>query len=341
VHFSGERFVALPGDHRASVAPDAVRALFERFRQADFFRLYDTYRADVTDLPAYVLMLRYDGHTKTVLDYVGDAVGMPAAVTGLEKDVDRVAGTQRWINFGPDSLAVLKQEKTNFRAHPELLEGFARYGDAQAMQALIALGTPVHGREGCEALATAASEHKADIVETLIRAGAPVYMRAKDKETWPCTPLEDATSTNRPDVVRMILAAHPPREALDAALLDLANGSDNDLAPIVTLLISAGARLEAQDPQEGRTPLMHADHNLKLTQALLAAGADVGARDKQGRTALFYSMDWSVTESLLKAGSDPWVRDNQGKLAVDIAGDCCVATLKDWMASHPRKKGEP
>ena len=86
---------------------------------------------------------------------------------------------------------------------------------------------------------------------------------------------------------------------------------------------------------------MHAMHSLKLTQALLAAGADVGARDKYGRTALFLSMDWSVTESLLKAGSDPWARDNDGRLAVDRSFDCCVATLKDWMASHPRKKSGP
>ena len=337
VRFRGEKFVALPGEHHASVAAGDVRALFERFRQADFFRLYDTYRADITNSPAYVLTLRYDGRAKTVLDYVGMAKGMPDVVTDLENEVDRVAGTRRWINYGPDSLAVLKQEKVDFRAHPELLEAFARYGDAPAMRALIAAGTPVRGREGCDALATASYERKADVAEILIRAGARVYMRAKGEE-GPCNPLEDAASANRPDIARMILAVHPPQDALDGALLDVASGSDNELAPMVPLLIRGGARLEARDPREGRTPLMHAMHSLKLTQALLAAGADVGARDKYGRTALFLSMDWSVTESLLKAGSDPWARDNDGRLAVDSAFDCCVATLKDWMASHPRKK---
>jgi alpha/beta superfamily hydrolase len=47
------------------------------------------------------------GRTWTVTDYVGRTEGMPAVVTALEDEVDRVAGTARWINGNQDSVAAL------------------------------------------------------------------------------------------------------------------------------------------------------------------------------------------------------------------------------------------
>ena len=249
VRFRGARFVALPGEHHASVAAADVRALFERFRQADFFRLYDTYRADITDSPAYVLTLRYDGHAKSVLDYVGTAKGMPDAVTDLENEVDRVAGTRRWINYGPDTLAVLKQEKVDFRAHPELLEAFARYGDAPAMRALIAAGTPDARSRG---LRCAPRDGLVARTQGGCRRNPHPCRRARlyacegQRGVGPAIRSKTRRRRTGRDIARMILAAHPPQDALDGALLDVASGSDNDLAPMVPLLIRGGARLEAR-----------------------------------------------------------------------------------------------
>ncbi len=64
---------------------------------ADFYSMDDDYRATVTDMPAYVLSIMIDGHTKKVMDYVGSWVGMPAVITELENDVDSLANTSRWI----------------------------------------------------------------------------------------------------------------------------------------------------------------------------------------------------------------------------------------------------
>ncbi|MBQ1657787.1 MAG: ankyrin repeat domain-containing protein, partial [Rhodocyclaceae bacterium] len=55
-------------------------------------------------------------------------------------------------------------------------------------------------------------------------------------------------------------------------------------------LLAAGAQINATD-KHGRTPLMHAAnyHNSAAVQSLLAAGADVRAKTKHGWTALRYA----------------------------------------------------
>jgi ankyrin repeat protein len=54
---------------------------------------------------------------------------------------------------------------------------------------------------------------------------------------------------------------------------------------------------------------------------LLKAGADINARDEEGRTALMiaakYNKDPEVIAVLLKAGADARVKDNSGHTALD------------------------
>jgi hypothetical protein len=97
VHFSGEKYVQIPGTHDARIAPDTVRELVRQFESAKFFAAGDKYIAEVTDNPTYTLTLSVGGRTKTVTDYVGEQVGMPVVITDLENAVDEAAGTGRWI----------------------------------------------------------------------------------------------------------------------------------------------------------------------------------------------------------------------------------------------------
>lgn len=97
VEYEGRRFVAETGKHEARISDDAVHSLFAQFMAAKFFSLHDEYRAQATDLPTYMVMLTYDGRSKTVLDYGGHMVGMPEAVTELENAIDQFALTQRWV----------------------------------------------------------------------------------------------------------------------------------------------------------------------------------------------------------------------------------------------------
>jgi hypothetical protein len=98
--FDGEAFVAAKGRNTATVDPRAVRELAKKFVAADFYSMRGEYRATVTDNPTYTLSIAIDGRKKQVVDYVGQWVGMPAAIVDLEDDVDALARTERWIK-GP------------------------------------------------------------------------------------------------------------------------------------------------------------------------------------------------------------------------------------------------
>ena len=72
------------------------------------------------------------------------------------------------------------------------------------------------------------------------------------------------------------------------------------------------------------TPLMSAatsDWNTQILQMLLAAGAKVNARDRNGRTALFYAHMYQSSDIeilLLKAGADTEITDRYGQTYMDV-----------------------
>jgi hypothetical protein len=97
VAYVGRRFVNVSGEQRATIPASDVARLIARFDAARFDSLRDEYRAQVTDLPTYTLTLERNGRRKTVVDYGGTGAGMPEAVRELQDEVDRVAGTARWV----------------------------------------------------------------------------------------------------------------------------------------------------------------------------------------------------------------------------------------------------
>ena len=97
VVYVGERNVSVGGEHRARIPQADVQALLHRFDEIGFAGLQDRYRAPATDLPTYTITLERNGHSKTVVDYGGQMVGMPRAVRELEDEIDRVANTAQWV----------------------------------------------------------------------------------------------------------------------------------------------------------------------------------------------------------------------------------------------------
>jgi hypothetical protein len=53
--------------------------------------LDDRYEIRATDLPRYTVGIRIGAVTKTVVDYSGEEVGMPDAVTKIEEEIDAIA----------------------------------------------------------------------------------------------------------------------------------------------------------------------------------------------------------------------------------------------------------
>jgi acetamidase/formamidase len=105
VNFEGRRFVKTVGAARGQITPQAFRKLVEEFQTINYFSLPDRYTpgtADcprmVTDMPGANTALQLNGRMKTVAHYYGcgDA-GALAALTVLERKIDEVAGTEKWI----------------------------------------------------------------------------------------------------------------------------------------------------------------------------------------------------------------------------------------------------
>ena len=97
VTYNGQSFVNVTGEQRATIAPEAVQRLLQRFDAVHFDALNDAYRANVSDLPTMTVSLTRNGHRKAVVDYGGLSAGMPQGVRDLQAEIDRIAGTSRWV----------------------------------------------------------------------------------------------------------------------------------------------------------------------------------------------------------------------------------------------------
>lgn len=111
------------------------------------------------------------------------------------------------------------------------------------------------------------------------------------------------------------------QDELNEFLLLLAPVQDMELA--IEPLLAAGAQVNARD-QFGCTVFMVAVEQCtsRVKSQLLAAGADVNARNLHGTTALMYAAttgDLHSISFLLAAGADPTFKNQWGKTALDMA----------------------
>ena len=95
-------------------------------------------------------------------------------------------------------------------------------------------------------------------------------------------------------------------------------------APVVALLLEFGADIDAKD-RDGRTALMASlNGHTAVMEALLSAGADTDVADKDMLTALMSAAFWGLTapvKALLGAGADTDAVDQEGRTALMLAAD--------------------
>jgi hypothetical protein len=94
VEYEGKQFVHVTGRATATISPAEVAALVEAFDKAGYFTLNDRYTANITDMPTTITSIRIGERFKQVIDYYG----APQVLKDLEKQIDRVAGTARWVS---------------------------------------------------------------------------------------------------------------------------------------------------------------------------------------------------------------------------------------------------
>lgn len=316
--YVGGNFVLVQGEHHFKISPETVSCLLTQFASADFWSLNDSYVASITDNPYQHITLSVGGQSKTLTDYVGRAVGMPAAVTELENAIDR-AGADQWVRGSSDTLASLRAEHFDFhsRAAGEMLAFGAEAAPNDFLLGLIAEGAPATGQaadprgddEGTPAIVAAAFAGRANIVSALIAGGA-LTAPAGVKEVA----LQAAAASLKPDVVAQILKAGPDINARNAegqtALMAIKNAyfapdridTAADPAGVAKLLLAAGADPRLAD-NRGETAL-HFANGGEYVRVLLAAGAGLETRDKDGRTPLLSANDDAAAVALIEAGAD-------------------------------------
>jgi len=100
----------------------------------------------------------------------------------------------------------------------------------------------------------------------------------------------------------------------------------NHCVAVLNALIQAGGDIQECEPKY-RSNALHlaanSSKNPKIIEALLAAGANINARNYLGETALIMSVnsnpETKITTQLIKSGADINARDYQGHSVLDYA----------------------
>lgn len=88
------RFNKINGKFTTGISKRTLLKLFSMINKADVFSLKDVYTQDVTDLPTYVLSIRYkDGKTKSISDY---GPMKPGELNKVYKFLFKLKTTEHW-----------------------------------------------------------------------------------------------------------------------------------------------------------------------------------------------------------------------------------------------------
>lgn len=169
---------------------------------------------------------------------------------------------------------------------------------------------------GDTALHYSADFEEARVMKLLLDAGAKMDLQDK----WGQTPLIMCASDQNWDGFCLLMEKRAdvgkatPRGG--TALHYAAGHGDMSM---VKALLERGERVDAPIEKSGETPLIVACREWAhsyIMEPLLVGGADVNARDKEGKTALYHAVDplpnLPLVELLLDHGANPLIPDNQG-----------------------------
>ena len=345
VVYEGDRFNAVGGTHHAPpLEQGALRALAQRMLDAGWFGMEDKYRANWTDNPTQTVILTVDGQTKKVIDYVGIEAGMPDAVRDIEYEIDRIAGSGRWVRAESGLASLLHAEGFDFGsfAAQSALRTAASHGDVPSVRELLEAGvprervakpaeSPAWGRRwsGFDGLLTAAARQP-DVLRVMMDAGVG-SQDAVDKNVA----LVAAVSAGNAEAARLLLPYGGDVHMNFATLRAQTDASEywiKDSAGLLVNAVKSGdpetvqlvlAQLSLKDSQasNGRGLLVElaatgngeqSERRAECARLLLKAGADVHTTDDRGRTALHVAQGLPLVTVLVQAGADVNAQDLDG-----------------------------
>lgn len=229
---------------------------------------------------------------------------------------------------------ILAARKTRPQATPsadfdQALQLAALREDAATLRAFVNAGAtpPQIGA----ALQVAASGGAPESVKLLL-PDAPQAFADAALVTASLVEIRSGRAIQYPDIVKLLLTRKPSQAALDAALISATEG---DEARIVPVLLAAGADVHARNEQ-GETALIRAatyywyDAGQPDVRALLDAGADANARDMNGDTALLKAAvgnEPKTIQLLLSRGADAKAQNIKGESVMSLL-QTRIANLK-------------
>lgn len=343
--FSSNDGILVSGVHTDKVEPGVVAELLERFREARFFSLKDEYRARITDNPAYILTIDTGTASKTVVDYVGERVGMPRVVTELQEVVDQAAGSARWVDGAEGLVEWLDENNFDFNseaARSLALEGALNDADDRTILGLISRGadlnaTAIHpwsGEEvllGDELLVASIKRGRADLFTFLATND---WVQRSDKRRLEAMFADNAAGCSAAFVRAFAaqgLAVDSLGEEGQPALAALSsvyfcNRDDEGLVETARALLEAGADPNKRDIN-GETAIYDVEY-LPLLDLLYSAGAIANVADKKGNSPALSSWTDEIVLRHLKEGAPPIGRYYDGR------------TLREQMEHRPMPQVE-
>ena len=171
----------------------------------------------------------------------------------------------------------------------------------------------------------------------------------------PQRPVASAAVANAADTLRRLLAeGHPVDEVNAGGLTPLMWAARYGAIDTMTILLDAGADVQARDTHNVWTPLLHAIHTQRAVavRLLLERGADANAATPNGITPLLMAADDpdpSTVKALLEYGANPRVEGPGGATPLTQAvsggamtdidrpllGGCRPATVRALLEHDP------
>ena len=231
------------------------------------------------------------------------------------------------------------------------LERAAARGDFEMVRALFASPTRWSKNELTEALVAIADYGSDDIVRTLVQRGADVNARGPAQQSVLALAAQAGVPAPVASLVQAGADVKATDQWGQTALhkTELYNPELNiesefaDRGAVVDVLVDAGIGVDARSHWQ-QTPLIGNRRGHEgVAAALIAHGADVNAQDSDGSTPLMTNGNPKVTEMLLAAGANPFLIDAKGRTLFDSRDEyrkadnfAAVLRVADaWTVAHP------